>query len=185
MSKAKFFVALIPPEPLAGEIMAWKEEFNARFNSKAALRSPAHLTLHMPFEWPEKRNQELLSVFGQTAKATAPFQIQLKGFGAFPPRVIYVAVTPSQELSTFQQAVNEQARKQLYLLHPTHNDRGFHPHLTVAFRDLRKIDFPTAWDLVVDAAFDKTWTANELALLRHDGKCWQVWERLPFGPSSK
>ena len=39
-----------------------KQEFANRFNSKAALRSPPHITLHMPFKWKEEKEVKLIDV---------------------------------------------------------------------------------------------------------------------------
>ena len=51
----RYFIALIPPEPLFTQIHQLKIYCSEAFGSKAALRSPPHLTLHMPFEWTSKK----------------------------------------------------------------------------------------------------------------------------------
>ncbi|MGD1846655.1 MAG: 2'-5' RNA ligase family protein [Salibacteraceae bacterium] len=180
MSKARFFIALVPPEALSEEIMVWKRYFERQFNSRAALRSPPHLTLHMPFLWPEKRESELHASFSALAQSSSDFTIHLQGFGAFPPRVIYVAVAPQPELLAFQEKVAIAARKELHLLHPTHKGHGFHPHITVAFRDLRKTDFETAWKQLETTSFKATWNISDLAVLKHDGKRWNIWQQFPL-----
>ena len=51
--RKQYFVALIPPSPVYEEAQALKEYFREKYNSKAALNSPPHITLHMPFFWKE------------------------------------------------------------------------------------------------------------------------------------
>lgn len=57
MSDALYFIALVLPSPLYEEVTRLKEYFRDRYNSKAALRSPPHITLHMPFKWKENVNR--------------------------------------------------------------------------------------------------------------------------------
>jgi 2'-5' RNA ligase len=52
-----YFIALIPPEPFFSEVLGLKNEVKDRFNSKAALNSPPHVTLHMPFRFKERNDQ--------------------------------------------------------------------------------------------------------------------------------
>ena len=63
--KNLFFIALIPPEPIKSEVMAFKKEMEEKFDSKAALRSPPHITLHMPFQWREDREGLLKDKLGE------------------------------------------------------------------------------------------------------------------------
>ena len=52
--------------------------------------------------------------------------------------------------------------------------RPFHPHITIATRDLRKSAFAEAWPQVADQSFEQTFTANGTGLLRHNGHVWEV-----------
>ena len=53
----RYFLAIIPPEKIEKEIYGLKELVADKFHSKAALRSPAHITLHMPFLWKEAKEK--------------------------------------------------------------------------------------------------------------------------------
>jgi len=50
-----YFIAIVPTSPLSEELLAWKQYFQEHYQSKAALNSPPHITLHMPFEWKEEK----------------------------------------------------------------------------------------------------------------------------------
>ena len=108
----RYFLAIIPPEPLATEVTAIKQEFVERFNTKAALRSPAHITLHMPFQWREAKEERLFKVLAQATKFR-PFNIQLNGFGAFPPSTIFIQPEKSTELEAMNMALLETSKRQL------------------------------------------------------------------------
>ncbi len=89
---ALYFIALVLPPPLDEEVTRLKEHFRDHYNSKAALRSPPHITLHMPFKWKEKREQELISALQKFCTGRKSFEVELKNFGCFPPRVIFIDV---------------------------------------------------------------------------------------------
>ena len=55
-----YFIALVPPEPIFTEVEELKNYFSQHFESSAALKSPPHITLHMPFRL--KDDKEILLV---------------------------------------------------------------------------------------------------------------------------
>jgi len=176
--ECRYFLALIPQEPLAGEIFRFKEQMAEDFNTKAALRSPAHLTLHMPFLWKERNEDRLINLLAQ-ATSFAPFAIFLEGFGAFPPRTIYVSNKISAKLTAFHEYLTWHTKRNVKLLNSTHN-KGFHPHITIAFRDLRKDKFDEAWSIYKDKSFEATMKVNSFWLLKHDGKRWHAYKEFRF-----
>ena len=52
--------------------------------------------------------------------------------------------------------------------------RPFHPHITIATRDLHKKDFHDAWPMFEKEKFNAEWEANGLSLLRHNRTNWDV-----------
>lgn len=178
--EARYFLALIPKEPLATELMQIKEEFPEKYKSKAGLRSPAHLTLHMPFLWKERNEDRLIKLLDQ-ATSQEPFELVLNGFGAFPPRTIFVKNEESEALRAFHSDLVKHCRLVLKLLNSTHN-RGFHPHITVAFRDLKKERFAEAWSAFEHRPFAAKMPVNSFWLLKHDGKKWHAHKEFVFKP---
>ena len=175
-----YFMALIPPEPFRQLAWGWKTYFRDQYQSGASLNSPPHITLHMPFKLRSQRETELAEKLQQVADTFAPFLVELEGFGAFPPRVIFIEVIGSSELEALQQAVRRQMKLEFQVFNANYRDRPFHPHLTLAFRDLKKAQFRQAWAEFQDREVRYTWTASHLTLLKHDGHRWQVWRNLPF-----
>ncbi len=45
------------PEKYLVDVQKLKEEMAERFQSKASLNSPPHITLHMPFKFPERKEE--------------------------------------------------------------------------------------------------------------------------------
>ena len=121
---------------------------------------------------------ELLTDFG---RAQAAFSLGLQGFGAFAPRVIYVAVEENTQLRVLQKALADFMRRSLKVFDPNYKERGFHPHMTIAFRDLKKALFPQVWAEFQDRPFQASYEVNSLWLLRHDGKQWQPVHEILLG----
>jgi len=176
--EARYFLALIPKEPLASEIYDLKQEMKTVYNSKAALRSPAHLTLHMPFLWKERNEDRLMDLIAQATKCE-PFNLFLDGYGAFPPKTIYIKSKESAKLNAFHAEFISYTKRELKLLNSTHN-RGFNPHITIAFRDLKKDMFDLAWQDLKTKPFQAKMEVESFWLLKHDGKQWHAYKEFLF-----
>ena len=104
--RKQYFIALIPPSPVYEEALALKEYFKEKYNSKAALNSPPHITLHMPFLWNEDKEKKLLTKLHEFARQYDPIKVCLDNFSSFPPRVIFMNVTESDALNELQRRLH-------------------------------------------------------------------------------
>ena len=177
-TESRYFLAIIPPDPIQSGCQKIKEYFQEKYQSKGALRSPAHITLHMPFQWKEKKEDKLFSLLAQTTNEEK-FTLVFDGFGAFPPRTIFIKNKKNQELMDFQERLARYAKRNMNLFNATHN-RGYHPHMTVAFRDLKKDKFFEAWAEFEHKPFDHEFEVNSFWLLKHDGKRWNPYREFQF-----
>jgi 2'-5' RNA ligase len=179
MSIQKYFIAIVIPEPFQAELMALKNIVKDKFNSKGALRSPAHITLHMPFEWKEEKETVLIDTLKQF-KFNEGFTIELHNFSCFEPRVLFVDVVKNELLIKLQNELMIFAQKNLKLLNQVNDMRGFHPHITIAFRDLKKEKFYQALDYFKNQTFNASFISNSFCLLKHTRKEWLVKEEIFF-----
>lgn len=169
-----YFIALIPPAPVFEQASKLKEYFKETYKSKAALSSPPHITLHMPFRWKKEKEEKLITALGEHIKRYDPLKVCLDNFGVFEPRVVFINVVNSEALSMLQKGIERFCRRELNLLNANYRDLPFHPHLTLAFRDLKKDEFALAWNEFKTKEFKAEFIADRLALLRHDGERWEV-----------
>lgn len=167
----KYFIAILLPEPFLGQVETLKQELLQQFNLKGALRSPAHITLHRPFEWKEEKEEVLIKTL-ESFKFQEPFSIQLKNFNCFEPRVIYVDVLQNTMLKELHTSLKYFAQENLKLYNEVQDMRGFHPHVTIAFRDLKKNRFAGVWDQFKEREFDANFNARGFSLLKLE-KQWQ------------
>jgi 2'-5' RNA ligase len=179
-NQARFFVALLPPAELQSQVTAIKQEVWQTYQSKAALKSPPHITLQPPFLWDEADVERLKQHLAHFAQGHPPVPVTLSGFGAFPPRVIYVDVVREGNLMTIQPALMDYLAETLGIVDKKSRNRRFAPHMTVAFRDFKPATFRQAWPEFKERAFFGKFMAENLTLLKHDGQKWQVFSGFPF-----
>ncbi len=168
-----YFIAILLPERVLSQVEALKMELLEQFNLKGALRSPAHITLHRPFEWKQEKEDELIEKLNEF-KFNKDFEIVLKDFNCFEPRVIYVDVVNNELLGDLHDQLKYFAQKKLHLFNEVNDERGFHPHVTIAFRDLKKHMFQEVWSCFKDRKFDDRLLFGGITLL----KLQQRWEVL-------
>ena len=178
-----FFIALVPEEPLQTQLMEWKEWIYKETSSKGALRSPAHITLQMPFKWKIKKEDLLINSLDQLARNRPSFEVTLKNFNCFEPRVVYIDVEKSSELNNLKKEVSSLSQKTLKLDLPK-DLRGFNPHITIGFRDLKKPQFYQAWEQLKEKDFSASFNGNSIALLKHNGKKWDIYKSFSLNQSS-
>lgn len=170
----KYFIALVPPEPLLSSIQEIKQTMFDGYGTKGALRSPGHITLHMPFSWEEEKEERLLAELSAFTFHTA-LQIQLKDYGSFEPRVVFINVVESAPLLALQQALVKHVKQKLRLFNQSDDMRGFHPHVTVAFRDLKKPVFYKLWEHYQQESFWAEFDCSSFCLLRQHNQRWEVY----------
>ncbi len=173
-----YFIALVPPEPIYGQVMDYKHMFADRYNSKAALKSPPHVTLHMPFKIKLKHEDKLISVLQEVASNHEAFKVDLSDFGQFKERTIYVDVVENDQLHSLFKAIMKTMKVNFNIFNADYKSRGFNPHMTLAFRDLKKEAFKEAWPEFKQKDYNTTFTTSSFSLLKHNGKHWEVFHEM-------
>ncbi len=178
-----YFIAIIPPDPIFSFALQQKEYIAEYYNSKAALRSPPHITLHMPFRLKESREALLIEYLDNLAKSNPQFLLKCDGFGAFEPRVIYINLDRPDALVNLQRNIGQLMKQQMHLFNANYKDKVFNPHMTIAFRDLRKAMFHKAWEEFRVKKYTTSFMTDSFALLKHDSRHWQVHQRFHLSAS--
>jgi len=168
-----YYIAIVAPEVINQEILKWKNYFKDHFECSVALKSPAHITLIPPFWMEEGLEKDLMSSIKEFSVTKNKFEITLKDFAAFKPKVIFVDVVKNEILNDLYQSFTD------YIFSENKfpikkDDRAFHPHVTLATRDLYKKAFQEAWEIFSKKKYEATWPVNSISLLRHNKKNWDV-----------
>jgi 2'-5' RNA ligase len=179
MSLTKYFIAIVPPEPVFSEIENIKRVVSENYNNKSALRSPAHITLHMPFQWKEEKENILIEKL-KLFSYPDTFKINLKNYSGFEPRVLFVDVIKNNSLDELQNNLVQFVKVNFNIFNQADDKRGFRPHVTIAFRDLKKELYYKAIEEYRQKTFDAEFLCNSFCLLKHTGKHWLVKEEFCF-----
>ncbi|MBD2293628.1 2'-5' RNA ligase family protein [Anabaena sphaerica FACHB-251] len=177
---SRFFISLLPPQNIQDYANEIKQYFADKYASRGAQKSPPHITLQPPFEMVDRDISILETSLEEFAHKQPSVPITLSGFAAFPPRVIYINVVKTPSLLKLQSDLMTDVESNLRIVDQVAKARPFTPHLTVAFRDLRKQNFHAAWPEFKERQLHFEFTAENLTLLLHDGKRWNVKSEFPF-----
>ena len=179
MQHPLYFIALLPDLEIQQEVTAFKQECAVQFNASHALKSPPHITLIPPFRWNPKEMEKLKLSLVDFAFDQLSFSIYLNGFASFPPRVLFVDVEQNETLVALQSDLLKHLQQQLHFKNK--NAQRFHPHMTIAHRDLEEAVFPTAWAYFSKIKYERQCLAGDLVLLQHINRKWEILERFDFG----
>lgn len=179
MARNLYFIAVLPPEKLRSRVEALKLEVKRLYGAGHALKSPAHITLQMPFRREEDGEEALCVLLEEYAATQTPFEVELDGFDCFAPRVVFLKIRDHSPLLPLQ----DHLRKAL--VHSgTIPDRGpvypFHPHMTIATRDLSREAFQRTWPEFRDRPFKAAFEVGSLFLLKHNGRHWDIFREFGF-----
>lgn len=168
-----YYIAHVLPPQLNGPIQHIKEDLHQQFGCAVGLKSPAHITLIPPFWLAPDKEQLLLSELKKLAATAAPFALRTTGFDSFGKRTFFIALEASSALQQLKVAADD-----VFTGNPAFElkkeARPFHPHITLATRDIKPADFTAAWNLYHQQPVTYEWLANSVSLLRHNGKKWDV-----------
>ena len=173
-----YFIGIVAPVEIISRVMEWKNYMLQHFNCRVALRSPAHITLIPPFNLDKSEETLLTSDILGFASGRQPFQVRMRNFSSFPPRVIFAGVETSKELKNLQKDVEEYLVNKNYPL--KRSTRPFHPHVTIANRDLRKEDYQKAFNYFKSITFDAAFTATHLDLMISKPEGWVTSAHIPM-----
>jgi len=168
-----YFIALVLPQSLNEKVLKYKNMMLEKYNCKVGLKSPAHITLVPPFWMDEEKEGQLISDINSLSKNLHPFNLSTNNFSAFKPRTIFIAPAPNTELDNVKNATDEFFKNNSFY-NIKIDARPFHPHITIATRDLYKKSFYEIWPWFAEKKFLEEWTAEGISILRHNKKNWDV-----------
>jgi|GEM_PF-951451 len=176
--KQLFMLAIEPPADLAARIDAIRQEFAARYRCSAGLRPQVHLTLYPPFRINRIEAEVVAGKLAGWAATQQPFTLSIPGFDCFRRNgVLFLALRDTERLNmVYQETVRIIDPHVL----PQDRNRPFHPHITIAKRDIPKSRLREALDEYLPRHFSETFTVDRLFFWRHNGSSWKTMEELLF-----
>ncbi|GAB2617085.1 2'-5' RNA ligase family protein [Belliella aquatica] len=178
----KYFIAIVPFGDVQNDSTKVKEELKEVFGLKYALKSPAHVTVKMPFSWNEAKEGDLIDKIGSFLKGKEAFSLGFDGFGRFGKRVIFIKTKPNKELNALQSELAEYCKRELNLVKEL-SDSNYTPHMTVAFKDIKERLFDEYWQFIKSKKFKGRLDVKSLSILKRVEGRWVVLSNITLGES--
>jgi 2'-5' RNA ligase len=172
-----YFIAIIPPKEISDEITEFKIDFKTRFSSSAALKTIPHITLKAPFKLTSGEHEPLLEWFRRLPVTVSPFPMEIRDFGTFDSKhkpVIFVHPVINDALHSLHKEILGSFRTAYTEVGIMKNELDFHPHITIAYRDLEPENYAMAWREYQSKRYEAAFIVNSFHLLQHDSKKWNV-----------
>ena len=173
VTHAMYFVAIMCPPELDQYVMQYKFWMRDRFGCVQALKSTAHITIIPPCWFPIDREEKLLQTLQAFTSNRNELKIQLDGFSAFGKRVLFIRVLENRKLEELKKQVELHFAGIFGELIST-DDRPFHPHITIANRDMKPGDFEKAWSYFSDKKCNDNFNSKTISLLKLTAANWKV-----------
>lgn len=174
-----YFIAIVPHGSLCDEIRVVKERMRDQYGASHALKAPAHITLQMPFKKIPSEERRLCDALAGFALKEKSFTVELNGYGAFVPRVIFIKIVEPGPVKSLHRRLRDVLLTELGF-GPDEILNDLQPHITVATRDLARDAFSDAWQEMKDEEFVSSFEVRSIFLLRHNGRSWDLIEEFPF-----
>lgn len=174
----RFFIALMPPQAIQDYANTVIQDLGDRYRTHTARCAP-HVTLQPPFLWNPNKVEPLVDCLSHFASQHQSIPVQLSGFGAFPPRVLYLNVLKTPELLALQAALQQTLESTLGITDPKSKHRPFAPHLTVASRNFTGQTFRKAWAEYQLRPFEGEFVGDRLTLLIYRER-WSIHSEFPL-----
>lgn len=172
-SSSMYYIAVLCPGVLDKKITAFKIWIRDHFGCVVALKSPAHITIIPPFWMKNEWEQKLITALKEFKLLPGNNNIiSLNGFSHFGRRVVFVNVLESHWLNEMQ------SKAEVYFSNQfpgaiKKDDRSFHPHVTIANRDIKPSDFDKIWKYFFNKEFKDEFSVDKISLLRLDTGKWK------------
>lgn len=166
-----YFIAIVPPHDVAQTLDMVRHQIWQQFGPSHALNSPPHITLIPPFKMEESSRASLKQQINKVTLALNTFPLKAEGISAFEQHTLFLKVHLSPELASLQQNVKKLVTEQLQIK-PDRPERDYHPHFTLAFKDLKKTHFQTVLTFLQAKNLHFNFQVSQICLLRHSGKRW-------------
>ena len=170
---ALYFIAIVAPEEIGLKVNRWKHWMRDNFGCRAALRSPAHITLVPPFRMEPESEVLLNPALNNFAARRESFDISLNGFDSFGRKVIFVQVDHNPALNECYNELNHFLQQEVPGL-ITVDTRPYHPHVTIATRDIPPGAFRTAIQHFETITYSASMKADRISLLKLSTAKWEI-----------
>ena len=175
-----YLTAILPPKDLSEQIDDIRKELSDRYKIFAALKPPVHITLFRPVNIDESIEDNLVKLLKPVGLKHNPFEQELLNFDSFNIQTLFIAAVKNPFLKNLQKDIAAVFNKNKIDVREVKGNTTFHPHITIAYRDIPPETFPLIWDDLKNRKFKRTFSIDRFTLLKHNGKRWEIFQEFPL-----
>lgn len=177
MDKNLKLIAIVPPEPVYSSIRKEQEYIAATWGPVHALRTPPHLTIVPPISLSSAEIGLLFGMAGAFAGSVPPFRMELRDYGSFRPRVIFINPILNHTLHDLYDLWNQAIIARMPHVLDKYPERPFHPHITLAHKDVTHPQFDKMWRYYNHKKYHATFEVDHFCILKYTEEGWVVEEK--------
>jgi 2'-5' RNA ligase len=163
--RSMYYITLLCPPEIDEPIAEHKNMMRETFGCEVAAKHPAHVTLIAPFFLSDGKYRELIEKLETFESIVSEIQVDVDGYGQFHERVIFADVQVTDNLNAMQEQLENYLRNDGFPF-IKEAKKPFHPHITIATRDLKDTDFAAAWANFEGKSFTGSFTTNTFHLMK-------------------
>jgi 2'-5' RNA ligase len=166
-----YYVALLCPQEIDAQIDEYKDMMRNDYGCEVAAKSPAHITLITPFWMSDGKYKDLVEKLTDFESIITEVSLNMNGFNCFNKRVIFADVEVTDNLITLQEQL-ETYLKNTGFPFIRESKKPFHPHVTIATRDISEEQFDDAWPKFENLPYSASFSTNALHVMRLVDEQW-------------
>lgn len=167
-------IAIVLPEPLFSMVREQQDFIAENWQCLHALRTPPHITIIPPIALTHTEINKVQEIAREIASKSNPFRLSVNEYGAFKPRVIFVKPDVPPGLSDLYNNWREALMKTFPHVLEKYPDRPYHPHITLAHRDVDRKRFDEIWKYYKHKKIDMSIEINQFCVLAHSKAGWEI-----------
>lgn len=179
MLKELYYVAIIPPAGLYEQVDFIRKKLSEYFGFKAALKSPPHITLVAPVHLGIEEVEELTLGIEMLLEKERAFSLKLGEVSWFGFNTVFLSLHQNDDLKRLEE-LHKKATNMLPTRLTGKRDQKFHPHMTLANRDVEKhqkvevVEVLALYKNSLDKIFANESIYKNICIFKHNGKTWEV-----------
>jgi len=133
----------------------------------------------MPFKKHPTDEFELINHLNEFVIGKKSFEIELNGYSHFSTNVLFIKIENHFNLINLQTDLRNFLIDKLNFS-KQEIQKTFHPHLTLATRDLTIELFAKIWPQFKNKDYKSKFLVDSIFLLKHNGKYWNIFKEFNF-----
>ena len=165
-------IALLLPDAISQHVKNEQQFIAKTWGPKHALRTPPHITIIPPLSVTDDEEKSLLKIGEKIRQSTHVFTLHLDQYDTFKPRVVFIHLSDSSELNVLHDLWRKDLMKIMPHLMDRYPERPYHPHITLANRDVTPDQFKKIWAHYAEKTYTASFQINTFWILNHEHHGW-------------